>query len=60
MADEVKFPIWHKPDANVGAILVHSQDELDALNEAGWPHPKKHKHVEDDEPKAKPGPKPKK
>jgi hypothetical protein len=31
------FPKFYQPDPNVGAVLVHSQDEMDALVAAGWP-----------------------
>lgn len=35
MAEEVKFPKWHQPDPNIGAILVKSQADIDALGD--WP-----------------------
>lgn len=38
MAEPLVFPHWHKPDANVGPVLVHSQAELDAYLEADWPN----------------------
>jgi len=31
------FPKFYQPDPSVGAVLVHSQDEMDALVVAGWP-----------------------
>lgn len=31
------FPSWYQPRRDVGAILVTSQIELDALIESGWP-----------------------
>lgn len=31
------FPKFYQPDPSVGAVLVHSQDEMDALVTAGWP-----------------------
>lgn len=31
------FPKFYQPDPSVGAVLVHSQDEVDALVAKGWP-----------------------
>ena len=31
------FPQWYQPRTDVGAILVTSQAELDALIASGWP-----------------------
>ena len=31
------FPQWYQPRNDVGAILVTSQEELDALIASGWP-----------------------
>ena len=37
MSMPMDFPHWHQPRRDVGAILVTSQAELDALIASGWP-----------------------
>lgn len=33
---KVQFPRWYQPNSTIGAILVHSQEEEDALKDRDW------------------------